>query len=190
VPVVEDAPVSINRDLTGEEAYQRRLAMSATVKPPSPPPPPAPAPVLGLFSASMTAPYHEESDDFIPGLMMSSGRVPPDAGDEAYMRRVAMSTATTLLVPPRSPSPPSLTEQESPPSSLAYNPFAPRSVPPPPPGPPGTFLPSLMEEKVKAAAAIAAKLGALAPIAGAPGQGTPAPSAPQPSDGAPSPSKK
>jgi len=57
--------------------------------------------------------------------------------------------------PPRPISPP----------ALSFNPFAPPSVPPPPPGPPGTSIPSEFEAKAKAAAAIAAKLGALAGVA-------------------------
>ncbi|KAF5381097.1 hypothetical protein D9615_003908 [Tricholomella constricta] len=123
--------------LTGDEAYQRRLAMSTLHSAP-PPAPPA---------------NHDEYD--IPGLSMGDAAAPvsTQTGDEAYLRRLAMSTVKRE--PPRPVSPPS-------PPSLAYNPFAPPSVPPPPPaGPPGA-LPSEIEAKVKAAAAIAAKLSALA----------------------------
>jgi splicing factor 45 len=105
-------PAPIERNLTGDEAFQRRLAMS-TILPVSMPP---------------TAPFVYPSppnDDTVPG---------PSA---------------TAVAPP-SPPP------------LAYNPFAPPSVPPPPPGPPATVISNLFEDKAKAAAAIAAKLGALA----------------------------
>lgn len=101
----------VERDLTGDEAYQRRLQMSMGVRPP-----PVPAP----------------ADLDMPGLDASTSR--PETGDEAYLRRVAMSTrapepAPAVAVPPRQPSPP----------QLAYNPFAPPPAPPPPPGPPGSF---------------------------------------------------
>jgi len=61
--------------------------------------------------------------------------------------------------PARSPSPP----------TLAYNPFAPPSVPPPPPAPGAGSL----EDKVKAAAAIAARLGAIAAASEASGAAAP-----------------
>lgn len=96
-------------------------------------------------------------DDDIPGLSMGDVGVPriprsAETGDEAYLRRLAMSTVgahqpQTQHYPVSPPSPP----------TLAYDPFAPPSVPPPPPGP----IPSALEAKVRAAAAIAAKLGAL-----------------------------
>lgn len=149
-------PVALDRNLTGDEAFQRRLAMSAGVKAPSPPRAPMPIP----------APHPD-----IPRPPMSMSTFAPpapppvDAGDEAYLRRLAMSTpapppppaipSQPYVEPPRPPSPP----------TLAYNPFAPPSVPPPPPGPPGS-MPNALEDRVKAAAAIAAKLGALAATAG------------------------
>ena len=89
------------------------------------------------------------TDQDIPG---PSGQLPPvslppaETGEEAYLRRLAMSNANQRP-PSRSESPP-----------LAYNPFAPPSVPPPPSSSDSTEL----EAKVKAAAAIAAKLGAIA----------------------------
>lgn len=79
-----------------------------------------------------------------------------ESGDEAYLRRAAMTAPTSeptfagTAPPPRQPSPP----------QLAYDPFAPPSVPPPPPGPPGSVM---MDERARAAAAIAAKLGAIRP---------------------------
>ncbi|KAG6832369.1 hypothetical protein H0H92_002637 [Tricholoma furcatifolium] len=126
-------PAPMNTAMTGDEAYQRRLAMSRG-------PPPAP-PVADTS-------IHEEDNQEMPAPALA-----PQTGDEAYLRRVAMSTMNR---PPPAPpvSPPS-------PPPLAYNPFAPVSAPPPPPGPPGS-MPSQLEAKVKAAAAIAARLGALA----------------------------
>lgn len=129
--------------LTGDEAYQRRLAMSNAAKPRTSPP--------------ILPPVTGGDDSDIPGLSMGNVGVPnipriAETGDEAYLRRLAMSTAGTQQpqtqnYPASPPSPP----------TLAYDPFAPPSVPPPPPGP----IPSALEAKVRAAAAIAAKLGAL-----------------------------
>ncbi|KAG5654510.1 hypothetical protein H0H81_001151 [Sphagnurus paluster] len=124
-------PAPFPASLTGDEAYQRRLAMSQ------------PAPL------ATSVPDNE--DDTLADIPNSTSA--PQTGDEAYLRRLAMSTVGRAPAP-RPASPPS-------PPQLAYNPFAPPSVPPPPPGPPGT-LPSEIEAKVKAAAAIAARLSALA----------------------------
>ena len=139
----------IERNLTGDEAFQRRLAMSA-IPPVSTPP---------------TAPFVSPSppnDDTEPGPSTTAVKVKIDSGEEAYLRRLAMSGMAPVHTPPVAPpSPP----------PLAYNPFAPPSVPPPPPGPPATVISNLFEDKVKAAAAIAAKLGALA----ASGSESPAP---------------
>jgi splicing factor 45 len=128
----ESAPVPIDRNLTGDEAFQRRLAMSA--RPRSPPPTSA-------------------------GEIMAEGpsRQPPVELDEEAdlnLNQSEISTHAPFHEPARPISPP----------TLAYNPFAPPSVPPPPPGPPGTSIPSEFEAKAKAAAAIAAKLGALAAV--------------------------
>jgi len=180
-------PVVVDTTLTGDEAYQRRLAMSAGFQPavsqipiqksdssfvPSPPAYPQAPPsfdsVPGLSTtATAPPPPSEDDDDTIPGLSVSA--VPTHAvntGDEAYVRRVAMSQ-------PRQPPAAPMYQQPEPPT-LAYNPFAPpSSVPPPPPGPPPPLGAStLSEEKVRssreAAAAIAAKLKALAPPTGSP----------------------
>ncbi|EDR14270.1 uncharacterized protein LACBIDRAFT_305937 [Laccaria bicolor S238N-H82] len=130
----------IERNLTGDEAFQRRLAMSA-IPPVSTPP---------------TAPFASPSppnDDTVPGPSATAVKVNIDSGEEAYLRRLAMAGMAPVQPPPVAPpSPP----------PLAYNPFAPPSVPPPPPGPPATVISNIFEDKVKAAAAIAAKLGALA----------------------------
>lgn len=163
-------PAAVDRSLTGEEAYQRRLAMSAGPKPLEPSPPPAVvdrtltgdeayqrrlALSAGLKSyeptPSLNAANIGDAGDSIPGLTISdvpSVPQPSTTGEEAYLRRIAMSTIGNKPLPvvPASPPP------------LAYNPFAPPAVPSPPPVAPAT---SSLEEKVKAAAAIAAKLSAL-----------------------------
>ncbi|KAJ7046699.1 hypothetical protein C8F04DRAFT_1217193 [Mycena alexandri] len=142
------APAAPPTNLTGDEAFQRRLAMSAAARRPVSPPPPPFAP-----DYSWTL---DDDDDVIPGLSMNTNSAPPpssETGDEAYLRRVAMASLSRPAPPPppaRSPSPP----------TLAYNPFAPPSVPPPP-GPPPSVAAAL-DARVKAAAAIAARLGALA----------------------------
>ncbi|RDB21322.1 hypothetical protein Hypma_011552 [Hypsizygus marmoreus] len=132
------SPGPVAPTLAGDEAYQHRLAMSAGLQSQSAPPP---VPIPDIDDA------HE-----LPGLSTNYvGPIPvPQTGDEAYLRRMAMST---MGRPPQVPpvAPPS-------PPPLAYNPFAPPTVPPPPPAP----MPAELEAKVKAAAAIAAKLGALA----------------------------
>jgi splicing factor 45 len=149
VPPPDDAPVVVDRNLSGEEAFQRRLALSAGLRrPPSPPP------ASVLPPPEPTAARDDDDDDYIPGPSISS--TPP----------VAMADAGTTVEDP-SHVPPPVLEQEVAFSSLAYNPFAPPSVPPPPPGPPGGPVLAAFEDKVKAAAAIAAKLGALAATANA-----------------------
>lgn len=130
----ESAPIAIDRNLTGDEAFQRRLAMSA--RPRSPP--------------TISDPASQFMEEDLPAY----GRpAPVEVDEEANLNRSEMSIVHD---PPRPISPP----------TLAYNPFAPPSIPPPPPqGPPGTSIPSEFEAKAKAAAAIAAKLGALAAVA-------------------------
>ncbi|KAI0933581.1 hypothetical protein AcV5_005689 [Taiwanofungus camphoratus] len=196
------APVDVN--LTGDEAYQRRLALSAGLRPAASPVPtfsPSPSSLSvpvgpsssGIVASSSTASSTmlipsgppssfdsisgfsaavaaEDDDDTIPGLSVSAGLVSPTAsalaaetGEEAYFRRLAM------LQPRSQPPAPAAPPYEEPAPPLAYNPFAPPSMPPPPP--PGLAAGStLSEEKVRssreAAAAIAAKLKALAPPAG------------------------
>ncbi|KAF8078001.1 hypothetical protein FPV67DRAFT_1463798 [Lyophyllum atratum] len=108
--------------LTGDEVYQRRLALSAAF-------PSAPPPVLP----------NEEGD--VLGLSMGLTPAPisvAQSGDEAYQRRLAMSSAGPP--PPASPPP------------LAYNPFAPPSVPPPPSGPPGSVTSEIEAKVKAAAA--------------------------------------
>ncbi|KAJ3867789.1 hypothetical protein EV359DRAFT_78290 [Lentinula novae-zelandiae] len=155
-------PVQIDRDLTGDEAYQRRLQMSMGIRPALPPvtQPPPPSAIDGDNADS-------QSLSSTVGYEPPSSSSHPETGDEAYLRRLAMSTAVppTLDKPPSVPPPP---RQPSP--QLAYNPFAPPAVPPPPPGPPGSFV---LDERARMAAAIAAKLGAIRP--------------PQPTESAPPP---
>lgn len=154
VPMPDAPPIAVDRNLTGDEAFQRRLAMSQRARSPplteSPHPPPA----------------HTLQDEPKPHIPP-----PTETGEEAYLRRLAMSTLNRSAAPAAPPPPPPVpmyttppVQQDRPrsvsPPPLAFNPFAPPSVPPPPPGPPAA-IPSAFEEKIKAAAAIAAKLSAL-----------------------------
>jgi len=142
---IVDTPTVVEPTLTGDEAYQRRLALTAQRRPEAPPQP--------------TAALIPNDNDEIPGLSASNTTAilpPTETGEEVYLRRLAMSALgkqpqAHTTAPPVSPS--------SPPP-LAYNPFAPPSSIPPPP-PPGS-MPMELEAKVKAAAAIAARLSALA----------------------------
>ena len=134
----------VNTDMTGDEAYQRRLAMSAGLQ--------QSTPSVVVVDHSMSGDdAHARRVAMSSGLPVSFSK--EETGDDAYQRRIAMSSASPV---PQSESP-----NES--SSLAYNPFAPISVPSPPPGPP----PSIEDEiarKREAAAAIAAKFSALAAL--------------------------
>jgi len=133
-----------NTDMTGDEAYQRRLAISSG--------PQQLTPSVVAVDQVMSG-----DDAYARRMAISSGQAPSlveETGDDAYQRRAALSSLPQVHQPEPS--------RESPPP-LAYNPFAPVSVPPPPPGPP----PSIEDEvarKREAAAAIAAKFGALAAI--------------------------
>ncbi|KAF9559132.1 hypothetical protein CPC08DRAFT_709024 [Agrocybe pediades] len=158
VPPVQSAPVAVDRALTGDEAFQRRLAMSAA-RARSPPP-----------SMPATVPVEEPPK---PAVSYQA-----ETGEEAYLRRLAMSTMNRNPPAPVPPpvvtststpyTPPQVQQTPSSPPDLAYNPFAPPTIPPPPPpGPPGS-IPAAFEDKVKAAAAIAAKLSALANASGSP----------------------
>ncbi|KAG2755956.1 hypothetical protein P692DRAFT_20853196 [Suillus brevipes Sb2] len=153
-----DTPaVHVDRNMSGEEAFQRRLAMSAGAAARVPSPTPVPV-------------DHNLS------------------GEEAYQRRLAM--ASSKLRPTASPFEPSsrppapvnqpvqlvtpVPPMRSPPP-LAYNPFAPPANIPPPPPPPSSQIPVALEDKVKAAASVAARLGALAATASGSGPGSSAP---------------
>jgi splicing factor 45 len=199
----EPFPAVVDRNLSGEDAYLRRLAMSQGAAPLRPPSPAAPvdrnrsgdepyqnylamdtgsdAPTPAVFQ-----PNNDDEDDVIPGLGMAShidvtgppAAVPDrgETGDEAYQRRLAMTQGVRSPVPfvasQPPPMPPPIAQPPSPPR-LAYNPFAPPANVPPPP-PPGQ-IPSGFEDKVKAAASIAAKLSALSAatsVSGSSGPGT------------------
>lgn len=153
-----DTPaVHVDRNMSGEEAFQRRLAMSAgaVARVPSP----TPVPVDHNLS-----------------------------GEEAYQRRLAMAssklrpTASPFESSSRPPAPvnqpvqpvTSVPPMRSPPP-LAYNPFAPPANIPPPPPPPSSQIPVALEDKVKAAAIVAARLGALAATSGGSGPGSSVP---------------
>ncbi|KAI0261036.1 hypothetical protein BC834DRAFT_1044212 [Gloeopeniophorella convolvens] len=179
-------PIAQVVSMTGEEAYQRRLAMSAGFKPATQAPPPildAMPETDSAFGTVLSAPISRSGagdEANLRRVALSPRGVqsppppqadpvqtppppPPSTGDEAYQRRAALS-------PPRPPSPPSPLRQLSPdpPSSSGYNPFAPRAVPPPPPPAPSAdpALGGDFEERVRnsrnAAAAIAAKFSAFA----------------------------
>lgn len=180
------APVKVDVSMTGDEAYQRRLAMSqgskpATIFSPSSSENPS-GPDLSfqtISSSSSATPVpssslHADASDYINTDLSSeaSRAALAQSGEEAYLRRLAMSqtrgAAATIAPPPIPPpvvSSPPIAATE--PSGLAYNPFAPPSAVPPPPS---AIPPSLSEDKVRssreAAAAIAAKLRALAPPPG------------------------
>lgn len=213
-----DAPTgAVDRNMSGEDAYMRRLAMSQSTAPPKVPSP-APVPIDrnmsgeeayqrrlvlatgGQPSEVATSPVLQSVDD--DDLDMDPGNevVEPSAvlvdraetGDEAYQRRLAMSQGLRPTAPPFIPSqplpvPPIVAEPPSPPR-LAYNPFAPPANIPPPP-PPGQIM-SGFEDKVKAAANIAAKLSALAATASTTSAGdsetnSPAPFPPSEEESAP-----
>ena len=138
-------PASVNTDVTGEEVYQRRLAMSSDLQQSTP----SVAPIDRNLSGD---------DAYARRMAMSSGQPlsfpKEETGDDAYQRRATMTSSSIV----DQPEPPSESL-----SSLAYNPFAPVSVPPPPPGPPPSIEDDVARKR-EAAAAIAAKLGALAAV--------------------------
>ncbi|KAJ3781969.1 hypothetical protein GGU10DRAFT_365065 [Lentinula aff. detonsa] len=152
----EPAPAQPDRDLTGEEAYQRRLQMSMGYHPP--PPPSAVAQPPSVIDGGDGDNANHSSSSNPGGSDTSPSFSRSETGDEAYLQRVAMSA--TAPPPPSAPEPSSLPLRQPSPPQLAYNPFAPPSVPPPPPGPPGSFS---VDERARMAAAIAAKLGAIRP---------------------------
>lgn len=159
--------------MTGDEAYQRRLALSRGFQPPvtiantsSTPSGSAQAlPDTEVFSLSIR---HDVEDTLeVPPSPPRAVLPVHETGEEAYLRRLALSQSRQLpsvVSAPLGPAPVSIVPDEPP--ALAYNPFASPAVPPPPPSVP----PGLSEDKVRssreAAAAIAAKLAALAPPPG------------------------
>ncbi|KDQ59568.1 hypothetical protein JAAARDRAFT_56577 [Jaapia argillacea MUCL 33604] len=180
---VPSAPAPhVDTAMTGDEAYQRRLAMSQGFVSASVPSAVVPPP--STFSPVVEMDEDDGDQEDIPGFgypfsapsFNATAPPPTQTGEEAYLRRMALSQSSNQpqSVPP--PAPVVLTE----PPTLAYNPFAPPSVPPPPP--PG-FMPvdeggmdvdMDVDEKVRkgreAAAAIAAKFKALMPPPGSEGE--------------------
>ncbi|EJU05475.1 hypothetical protein DACRYDRAFT_113580 [Dacryopinax primogenitus] len=152
---VSTAPVQIAKDMTGDEAYQRRLAMSrgpAVAAVPSPVPSPSPRPPSPA-----------------PRPIMA------ETGEEAYQRRLAMSRGAAPRppsppLPASAPEPPQFVRPPPEPEDAEYSWAAPPAFPPtlpvaPPPTsstPPMAMDPAV-EKRRQAAAAIAAKLAALAP---------------------------
>ncbi|KAG1754480.1 hypothetical protein EDB19DRAFT_1666643 [Suillus lakei] len=218
-----DTPaVHVDRNMSGEEAFQRRLAMSAgaTVRVPSPTPVPVDHNLSGedayqrrlamasggnrplAFSASASprqpSPGGADDEDSIPGLSSitqpSISQNRDETGEEVYLRRLAMSSKLRPTASPFEPSsqPPApvmqpaqpVTPVPPPPSPppLAYNPFAPPANIPPPPPPSSSQIPVALEDKVKAAASIAARLSALAATAGGSGPGSSLPGPPSQED--------
>lgn len=182
-PVSRPAPQDM--DMTGEEVYQRRLAMSTNFNPASQTTSSVSATiVIDTASAATTAspappPRAETGEEAylrrvamsqcppLPPSQAAFAQPPLSTGDEVYQRRTALSRQQTPLSPPQPQR-----EQPEPLDSSGYNPFAPQSVPPPPPSsvPSATSADNVgpeFEERVRssrnAAAAIAAKFSALVP---------------------------
>lgn len=181
------ASVPMKLDMTGDEAYQRRLAMSKGLAPAV-----SEAPKL---SPGVPPPSFQPPTSLIAGdeELNASGVAHPRAetGEEAYLRRLAMSQGRqpdpTPAFPPPAPAPVVAPE----PPTLAYNPFAPPSAVPPPPS---AIPPSVTDDRVRssreAAAAIAAKLAALAPPEGSEEAAPDSEVAPVPAQEEPAPPKR
>jgi hypothetical protein len=143
--------------MSGEEAYQRRLAMSQGLRPTMQddiPPPHATAPTftpsVPMFTSAtlaedMDADIPPPTSPTIPAL--SSFPPMPQIGDEDDNVPDFLSESSRPVAP-ASPPP------------LAFNPFAPRPGPPPPPPP--ALVEAQIKAKRDAAAAIAARLSAFA----------------------------
>ncbi|TFK86256.1 hypothetical protein K466DRAFT_587379 [Polyporus arcularius HHB13444] len=179
------APVNVN--LTGDEAYQRRLALSQGYRPQetSTSSTTATSSTMLIPSSSSYGLPEVEHDNDIPGLRAMSSLSPPPApapamvpvaqtGEEAYLRRLALSQQG--FQPPRAPSP--LPFSDSPP---VQTPMVPPPMVPPPPASAPASGPAISAEKIQhskqAAAAIAARLAALAPKMGGPPPAAPSPPA-------------
>ena len=199
-PAIPPPPptVPVNMNMSGDEAYQRRLAMSQGFRPAESPtptlaPPPASASVSSTFSGftPFSAPpsssfgqsgYGEDDGIGIPGFggpsaLTSPPPPPPPAappiaqsGEEAYLRRLALAQQGAPAQPPRSPSP--LPFDDTPPPQIHVP-----VVPPPPPAAVPVTADKIQSSK-QAAAAIAARLSALAPKGGPSASTEPSPSAP------------
>ena len=191
-------------DETGEEVHQRRLAISTGFKPASQTTSSASvatADVTDTVAIGASAPLapaplaraETGEEAYLRRVAMSQGSPPPSSqpapssGDEAYQWRVALSSKQVPLPLPQPQQQPS-----EPSDSSEYNLFA-QSVPQPPLSIPsvasaGDATPDF-EERVRssrnAAAAIAAKFRALAP----PVEGNDL-SEPAPEEGGPGPSTR
>jgi splicing factor 45 len=168
--------------MTGEDVYQRRLAMSTGFKPASQIT--SPASVVTAVESTATVPVaaplpparaETGEEAYLRRVAMSQGPLPPPSqlapvqpppvtGDEAYQTRVALSSQQVPVSPPqpqRQPSEPS--------DSSGYNTFT-QSVPQPPSSIPSATsagdVPDF-EQRVRisrnAAAAIAAKFSGFEP---------------------------
>jgi splicing factor 45 len=168
--------------MTGDEVYQRRLAMSTGFKPASQTT--SPASVATAVDSAGTVPVgapvplataETGEEAYLRRVAMSQGAPPPPSqpapvqppsitGDEAYQRRVALSSQQVPVPPPQPQQQPS-----EPSDSSGYNSFT-QSVPQPPSSIPSATsagdVPDF-EERVRnsrnAVAAIAAKFSAFAP---------------------------
>jgi splicing factor 45 len=171
-------PALPDMHMSGEEAYQRRLAMSTGFSASMPIDDDAAGEAAIGFPAPL-AKAETGEEAYLRRVAMSQGPAPPPSqpapsqspsstGDEEYQRRVALSSQQSLQFPPQHQQEPS-----EPLSDLSgYNPFAPQSAPPPPSATSATSTgndtPSF-EQRVRnsrnTAAAIAARFSALAPPA-------------------------
>ena len=193
--------------MSGEEAYQRRLAMSTNFKPASQTTSSTSAPIVAddTYPATTGPPAplaraETGEEAYLRRVAMSQGppsslskpaplQPPPSTGEETHQRREALSSQQNSPPPPQNQREPSEPASDS----SEYNPFAPQSAlpPPPPPSIPGTASADNVnpdfEERVRnsrnAAAAIAARFSALAPPAEDKDASDPAPeeSGPEPS---------
>ncbi len=172
-------PVAVSVNMTGDEAYQRRLAISQGSRPPeqllimSA----APVPSSSFESSSNdAAPEHDVTrSPPSPQLPLPASLVTTaQTGEEAYLRRLALSQQAPQ--PPRVSSPVPFYDP-----TPAFTPAVlPQVGTPPPASAPAPSGPLISADKIQsskqAAAAIAARLSALAPkgVAAAPAISTPA----------------
>ena len=168
--------------MTGDEVYQRRLAMSSGVKPASQTT--SPAAVATAVDSAGTIPVgapvpsarvETGEEAYLRRAAMSQGPPPPPSqpipvqllpitGDEAYQRRIALSSQQVPVPPPQPHQQPS-----EPSDSSGYDSFAQSAPQPPSSIPRATSAGDVpdFEERVRnsrnAAAAIAAKFSAFEP---------------------------